>query len=389
MITLQSADNALKSFYLNAVTEALNVKVNPLMARFQQTSANVVGKDVKKAVRVGFSGGIGAGTETGSLPSASANDYTQLTASLKNLYGTIEISDKAIRASANNEGAFVNLLNDEMEALIKTASFNFGRMLFGDGTGMIAEVKSVMGDAVAVDTVAGIVEGMVVNFCDCDGVPHLSGATRKVIGVDRSQKFVFFDGDDLPSSGLPIGDTFLCLQGSANKELTGLGAIFSEKNLYGVDRSITLMRPYQAEVEGGLAEYHIQKAIDTIEETSGESVDFIVCSWGVRRALLQYYQDKQIMLPSVEIEGGFKAISFNGIPVVADRFCPAGTMYLLNTKHFKIHQLCDWQWLEGEDGKILKQVPGKPVYTATLVKYAELMCENPSAQGRLYNITEA
>ena len=43
----------------------------------------------------------------------------------------------------------------------------------------------------------------------------------------------------------------------------------------------------------------------------------------------------------------------------------------------------------GEDGKILKQVPGKPVYTATLVKYAELMCENPSGQGMLAGITEA
>ena len=27
--------------------------------------------------------------------------------------------------------------------------------------------------------------------------------------------------------------------------------------------------------------------------------------------------------------------------------------------------------MENEDGKILSQVPGKPVYTATLVKYAE------------------
>ena len=129
--------------------------------------------------------------------------------------------------------------------------------------------------------------------------------------------------------------------------------------------------------------------MDTIEEISGEKVDFIVCSWGVRRALCEYYKQNQVSLPTMDIEGGVKAISFNGIPVVADRFCPKGTMYLLNTNHFKVHQLCDWQWLEGEDGKILKQVPGKPVYTATLVKYAELMCENPSAQGMLSDITEA
>ena len=94
------------------------------------------------------------------------------------------------------------------------------------------------------------------------------------------------------------------------------------------------------------------------------------------------------MMPTVEIEGGFTALSFNGIPVVADRFCPYGTMYLLNTDDFKIHQLCDWQWMEGEDGKILRQIPGKPVYTATLVKYADVMCERPCGQGMLMGITE-
>lgn len=46
------------------------------------------------------------------------------------------------------------------------------------------------------------------------------------------------------------------------------------------------------------------------------------------------------------------------------------------------------RWLEGEDGKVLKQVAGKPVYTATLVKYAELMCYRPCGQAKLTGITE-
>ena len=87
------------------------------------------------------------------------------------------------------------------------------------------------------------------------------------------------------------------------------------------------------------------------------------------------------------MEGGYTALDFNGVPLVADRFCPKATMYLLNTDCFKLYQLCDWQWLESEDGKILKQVAGKPVYTATLVKYAELICENPSAQAKLAGIS--
>ena len=96
-----------------------------------------------------------------------------------------------------------------------------------------------------------------------------------------------------------------------------------------------------------------------------------------------------MQVQTMQIEGGFNAISFNGIPVVADRFCPRGTMYLLNSADFKLYQLCDWQWMEGENGQILRQVPGKPVYSATLVKYAELICERPQGQGRLTDINEA
>ena len=143
MVTMQTADNALKSFYLDAVTEALNFKVNPLLAQIRQTTADVWGKDVRKLVRYGVNGGVGAGSETGTLPTAGGNNYVQFVSSLKNLYGTIEISDKALRASANNEGAFVNLLNDEMQSLVKSSAFHFGRMLYGDGSGTLCKVTGV------------------------------------------------------------------------------------------------------------------------------------------------------------------------------------------------------------------------------------------------------
>ena len=389
MVTLQTADNALKSFYLDAVAEALNTKVNPLLAKIQQTSANVVGKDVRKTIRLGINGGIGAGSETGNLPSASSQEYAQFVATLKNLYGTIEISDKAIRASANNEGAFVNLLNEEMDSLIKSASFNFGRMLFGDGMGGIANVLSVSGtNIVYVDNVGGLVEGMIVDFYDPNAKEYSRVLGRKIISVNRDEKYIKVDGEYFQEDAVDLGH-IVTLHSSAEYEITGLGALFSDKAIYGVDRDASFMKPYIKEDVGTISESAIQKAMDSIEEVSGSKVNFIVCSWGVRRALMEYFKSFNVVLPTLQFEGGFTAMSYNGIPIVVDRFCPAGCMYLLNTDDFKLHQLCDWQWLEGEDGKILKQVPGKPVYTATLVKYAELMCERPHGQGLLKGITEA
>ena len=388
MVTLQTADNALKSFYLDAVTDALNMKVNPLLAKIQRTSNNVVGKDVRKAVRLGINGGIGAGTETGDLPTPTGSDYVQFVAPLKNLYGTIEISDKAIRSSASNEGAFVNLLNEEMESLVKSASYNFGRMLFGDGTGKIATITGVdSGNILHVSSLKGLMDGMLVSFCASSGEPNTLVGKRKIVALDRENGLIKVDGTSIATDILPTGSG-VYVQNSNGNEITGLKAIFSENVLYQVDRESTVMKPYIEDGVGDISETLIQRVMDTVEENSGTRVNYIVCSWGVRRALIEYYKQYDIMLPTMEIEGGFTALNFHGVPVVADRICPDGTMYLLNTDDFKLHQLCDWQWLESEDGKILKQVAGKPVYTATLVKYAELMCERPCAQAMITGINE-
>ncbi len=382
MVTTQTADNALKSYYLDIVSDQLNLSANPLLAKIGRTTADVWGKDVRKLVRYGVNGGIGAGTEEGALPSAGGNRYAQFTASLKNLYGTVEISDKAIRASANNEGAFINLLNDEMEGLVKSSSFNFGRMLFGDGSGKLATVTLVSGTEYTVDSVIALAEGMIVDLY-ASGSAIATG--RTVVAVDRSAKKITLSGASVTGAK----DAVVVLQNSYGLELTGLGAIFSDSaTLYGVTRAGNpWMNPYTETAVGAITENKIQKAMDKVEENAGSAVNFIVCSWGVRRALINELS-KSRHTETLELDGGFRALSFNGIPVVADRFCPEGTMYLLNTEDFRLHQLCDWQWLEGEEGKILRQKAGKPVYTATLVKYAELICSRPCGQAKLSGITE-
>ena len=73
MITLTSAENALKTLYLGVVADQLNTAVNPLLARFEKTSSNVWGKEIRKLAPFGINGGIGAGDEDGELPKAMHN----------------------------------------------------------------------------------------------------------------------------------------------------------------------------------------------------------------------------------------------------------------------------------------------------------------------------
>ena len=388
MVTMTSADNALKSVYLGAVSEQLDTAINPLLAKIQRSTADVWGKEVRRLAQYGVNGGVGAGTEEGDLPSAAGNNYEQFVTTLKNLYGTIEISDKAVRASENNVGAFVNLLNAEMDGLIRSSAFNFGRMLFGDGSGVLCKVVSVSGNTVTADGVKNLIEGMVVDVLAAGGAPISGAKGRRVVAVDRAAKTFTLSGDALTGVAK---DNLVCVQGSYNLELTGLGAIFKDTgSLYGLDRAThKWMIPYMQSSVGTLSETVMQKAIDWLEERAGSRVDFIVCSWGVKRALQNLLSENRRSTDVEVLAGGYKARTYNGIPVVADRFCPDGTMYLLNTSDFCLHQLCDWKWLEGDDGKVLKQIAGKPLYTATLVKYADLVCARPCGQAMLTGITEA
>ena len=63
MVTLQNAENALKSVYLGTMTDLLNTRVNPLLSKIEQTSADVWGKEIRTAAKFGINGGIGAGDE--------------------------------------------------------------------------------------------------------------------------------------------------------------------------------------------------------------------------------------------------------------------------------------------------------------------------------------
>ncbi|MBR5388438.1 MAG: phage major capsid protein [Clostridia bacterium] len=390
-VNLTNADSALKTYYLDAVSEQLNNNANPFLAQIKKTTDDVWGKEVRKLAIHGINGGIGAGSEEGDLPPAKGNHYSQLTATLKNLYGTIEISDKAIRASENNSGAFVSLLNAEMDGLIKASSFNLGRMLFGNGTGVLGKVSSISNGIVVLNTVQNLIEGMIVDFRTSAGV-LIEGATgREIEVVDKVSKAVKISGTTLTTETVPA-NSIMTVQGSYNNEITGLSAIFDNTvtTLYGLTKSENYwMNPYTKASVGSISESAIQKALDNIEENGGAPANLIVTSMGVRRSLVNLLSSNKRNIDAMDLAGGFRAISYNGIPVVADRFCPSGTMYLLNTEDFALHQLCDWEWLSGDDGKVLRQVAGKPVYTATLVKYAELVCSRPYGQGALFGITEA
>lgn len=388
-VTMKSADVALKTAYLDVVSEYLDYKANPFLAKIKKTTDNVWGKEIKKLVKIGINGGVGVGSEDGELPSAYGNMYEEFKIGLKNLYGTIEISDKAIRASENKTGAFTNLLNDEINSLMQAANFNFSRMLFGNGTGKLGTFDYWNTNLLKLDNVNNVSEGMTIQIYGLDDELKFDGKIFRIIKIDRQLNNVFVS-PNFDTSQISVGGYITTVNGK-NNELTGLMSLFDQNvdYIYGVYKGNNEnIVPHVKREAGNITEMIIQTEIDRIEDVYGGKVNFILCSSGVKRALMKHLSTYKRNIETMELQGGFTSMSFNGIPVVSDRFCPPGHMFLLNTDDFAIHQLCDWQWIEGEDGRILRQLENKPVYRATLVKYAELLCSRPWAQCLIQDIVE-
>ncbi|CCY04027.1 MAG: phage major capsid protein [Eubacteriales bacterium] len=392
MINFQTAEKALKSFYLSVIAEQLNTKINPLLSKIEQTSSDVAGKEIVKLCTYGVNGGVGAGSETGTLPTSGENSYEQFRLTLKNFFGKLEISDKALRASQTDGGAFVNLLNAEMDGLLKASKMNFGRMLYGDGSGKLATVvaketsDTSTNDYIKVDDVSKFVLGMTIDIATTSGVIAAAGKNKRIIGIDRANKVIRISV--CPTTAFAANST-VYVQNSKDAELTGLEAIFgNSETLYGLTRAnFDFLKPYVKSSCGKLTVDAMQSAIDQAEIASGGEINFITASYDVRRNYVATVTAKATNVDVMNVDGGYKAISYSGIPMVADRYVPAGTMYMLNTDDFKLHQLCDWRWIEGEGGSVLHQLAGTPNYYATLVKYADLLCERPSGQVKISGIT--
>lgn len=292
MVSLQTAENALKEVYLNVLSNQLNTNVSPVLAKIKQSTRDVWGKEIR------------------TIPSWHGNyeNYPTLIILIENMYGCIEISDKAIRASENSRGAFINLLTAEMENLLRVTSKAIFNAFFTEDK----------------------------EFIDVNG-QKLNNHTRI---TTSGLKELFSDSS-----------TLYGLERAKYKELNPLVKTIKEFN------------PYE-----------IQEIIDN----NNDRVDFMICHPSIKRKYQESFTRQNIEIKEL---GQFKCLLFNGtIPIVPVKEMPENEIYLISTEDFTLHQLCDWQWIENENGRILRQVEAKPVYNATLIKYANYICENPYKQ---------
>ena len=383
---------ALKLFYLDGLRYQLNDKASPFLAQIEKTSENVVGKEIVMAMRYGRTGGIGNRDDDGLLPTPSSRKTKLARWETKNFFARFRITDKTIEASKSSVGAFANMLETEISDCETDAKLDLSRQAQGDGTGKIATVKNATYNnnnvlTVVVDNPIHLAEGMLIDLRNTNGA-ITDGSELEVLSVDDQTNTITLSVASNISGSVTNG-VFITLAGNYGKELTGTGAVFSTSgNLYGISKTdYPWLKPQVKALNGEISENVIQEMIDLVETRTASVINYIQVSHGVRRAYIDLLAATKQTVNTQDLKGGFKALSYNGIALVADRFTPSGCMQLFDLNDWAMYQMADFNWMD-RDGSIMTRVANRPAWEATLVKYCDIGCQRPRGQALITGITE-
>ena len=389
---------------------------NVLQGRIKK-KYDFTGKQKLVATPLSFSGGVGSGT----LPKANAGQYGNAIITSKKVYARAEIEREAIKASANDAGAFVQATKETVQKTVESYMRNCSRILFGDGSGILGRgdgattvVAIAGGYRVAMD-LAGFTPFNDASFEEKDFVQVVStmnaGNNRagtaeatllEISAVDVALGTVDLLGFSVVLAALagvgPLPTTSgIVMQGSYLNDPVGLKAVIElgdtdgAGNIYG----IPFQRRWSALVVDaglkGVTTDLMNRVMLQIEKRAGKVPKMIMTSYEQQQNILALLEDQKVYnLPNRNVKG---ALSFSGVEfmstrgpvgIFVDRFCPKDQIFFLNDERIECHHRPGFGWFD-DDGTVFLRLSNDDSYEARYGGYYENFII-PTGHGLLKNL---
>lgn len=383
-----TASSALFKTKFGKLSENAYNSANPMLGTIKK-DYGFVGEDMKVAVPTFFSGGVGAG----SLPIANPASAVKATINAKRVYAVTEIQREALKASASDEGAFVEAMKWNVQKTVEAWNRNASRILFGDGTGALGTVQAnATGTAAApvvIITAATWVEGKweendYINFgtdASIFNIASVAPATRTLTLARISGTL------DLTTGGSGL---VAYMQNSKDQEPLGLKGVCDATSgtLYGV----TVQRRFQATQiaagGSGISTDAMNELVSKVMYKCGKAPKMLVTSYTQMRKIKSFLENQkmyQIDPRASELQGkiSWSGIEFmaNGarIAIIEDRMCEDDRMYAVNTDFITSYHRPEFGWFD-DDGTVFLRVANDDAYSARYGGYYQNYIV-PSFQG--------
>ncbi len=446
-VTLTLWDEVLKTFYLPAVQEQLNNET--ILSKFiQRNEEDVSGKNATIEMHYGRNTGSGSRADAGALPTAGYQSFKTATVPMKYHYGRVQFTGPTIAATRDERGSYARVVDTEIRGMVTDLLKEDNRMLWGCGYGILAK-WSVTSAATSYRLEKTYRGGVASGFGAAFGAKYLSenNAATPVVLTASSATTITFAVDTTSIAVSAIVDTgatydvITCTDpgvteangtfyirlaslgaqttsGGHRYEMMGLRGIVTNTNLddialycsatcysagttntdnlQGLDvgtyswwKSIVDTHSsgrYQG--QRPLTFELMQKVFDKVESKAGKDYgpDMILTTPAIRREYLKLCESQRRMVNTMQLDGGFTAIDYNGVPFTIDDDAIDGEVYFLTLKEFGLYRMSDYDWMS-KDGAVLSRVSGYDAYEAILFRYSELGIKRRNAQGVLCDIS--
>jgi hypothetical protein len=351
----------------------------------------------------GFGGGVGSGT----LPETSVYQQENATLTRKKLYSRILLDREAIVASKGNDAAFEAVTKRAVRKGVESFTRNLSRQLFAFENGKIFEgdnstVVTGAGTSGSPYLVVGLASTWVKGFLEKGDKVNVGTETTilEITAVNYTTRQVSLVGTSATLaaavSGAAATSAKIYMQGSKDNDITSLLKTCtdtSNSSLYGLSQTTIGARWVSAQLDAASAGIQgdlVNQIVTDVEFNTGESPDLIVTSYKQVRKLKNVMGDKLrncVVSPRDPIfkKAGIShaALEFNSdagpIPIVADRMCPDGHLFALNTNYIEFHMAEKPKWFD-EDGSVMMRSASADSYESRYGFYGELFV-HPHAQG--------
>ena len=435
--TLTTFAGALKRNYSGPIIDALN-NMTPLYRLLEKDEESVSGEDLKAYIpfKSRRTQGIGARAEGGALPTARHTKVTQMAVPLAYIYGAIQFSGQAIKASQKSATAFAKVVDLEINDMIEAIKIDVNRQFFGDATGALCMTNGTgagSSSTVTVDTpgTQWLEEGMPIQsfpdkttgaaVADSDISEGLTEATSHIVGrILSDTTFQLNDYNDAEITTEKWADNrYIFRWGSRANEMMGLKGIIDNEAIkgtsswFGDGTAVTTIQglsratypildaviEHNSNTNTAISEKRIQSLLDSIEKASGKKDNqphlIMVTTYGVRKNLVDLLQaDRRYMQP-LKLVGGWQALGYQSgnyqIPLIVDRHALPNSILVLDRRYLKIYRASNFDWMDMDGSMFQRKIDSSgryDSYEAVLYSYSNLGCSSFKNQGALRDISE-
>lgn len=414
------SDHILTDLYLPKIADARN-NSSVLWSLLPKEPYPTSGKFITWPIKTARSRGVSAiRLGSGKMPEAGFQGADTQTQAIRGIYARLKIDGPTMDASKSDPGSYLRALDLEVNGIMDDISIYQNRVCHNDGSGRLAQVNGTPGGTtVTLEVNQGIEspttcdtkptlyleemqkganEGQLLMFSTAGGA---STAVTTLVSVDSDTDITvgsttgIADGDwvtvsagnytssEIESSGFksePMGIAgiysdagVLDGNGAASGQTGSLDYTTTTSDFFqGVNATTEAWN--QAVVLSGsagkrpLTEELMQQAISDAEETNNAMVELLLSSYATYNSYVKLLTPDKRYNDTLELKGGHRVLSFNGIGWVKDRYCYGNRVYFMGFDQFMVWENSPLNWLDF-DGDRWKSFQDDHAYWAGLYTY--------------------